>query len=347
MRTYFPKILGNEETKTRIGSAIENGKAAHAFLVDGPAGSGKSTLALEIAAARSCERRGDVGYPLPCGTCSACKRIYSGNFPDLKILEKPKDRATIGVDAVKLFREDMFLSATEAECKIYVIKNAETMTPEAQNALLKVLEEPPSTLIIILLADGCDRILTTIKSRTLYIAMARFSEDKLRSHLLSMSAEARELSRTSPERLDGIIMSADGRLGPAMKLSEKKFADENELIRKETLDFISAIGARAPFSALHSAVSLLPDKRSELILSLERIMTALRDVIISKQSESARTLFFPTRRNALEVGADIPIKRAIAVFEAVNEAHELCSKNANVQNLTVNLISKIKLATER
>ena len=173
--------------------------------------------------------------------------------------------------------------------------------------------------------------------------MSRFPEDKLREHLLAMSADAREISRTDPDRLSGIIMSADGRLGPAMKLSEKKYADENEALRKETLGFIAAIASKAAFGELHAAASLLPDKRGELLISLERILTALRDIIVAKESESARTLFFPTRDEALKAGADIPIKRALAVFEAVNEAHELCSKNANVSNITVNLIAKIKL----
>ena len=135
MRRYFPRLYGNKKTKERIGSAIDNKTLPHAFLVIGESGSGKTTLATEIAAALNCERRGDASSALPCGECNCCRRIYDGNFPDLKVLSKQKDRATIGVDAIKDFREDMFLSSTESEYKIYVIDDAECMTTEAQNAL--------------------------------------------------------------------------------------------------------------------------------------------------------------------------------------------------------------------
>ena len=164
MRIYFPRLIGNGETKERLGRAIESGTLPHAFLIGGPSGSGKSTLAIEIAAALNC-------------------------FPDVKVLAKKKDKATLGVEAVKDFREDMFLSSTESENKIYIIDDAESMTPEAQNSLLKVLEEPPKSVNIILLAKECDRILTTIKSRTQYIPMSRFDEGELAEQLLKDSAE--------------------------------------------------------------------------------------------------------------------------------------------------------------
>ena len=136
MRRYFPALLGNEKTKSRIGAAIDGGTLPHALLIGGAFGSGKTTLAIEIAAALNCEKKGDGASSLPCGECGCCKRIRELNFPDLKVLSKPKDRATLGVDAIKDFREDMFLSSTESDYKIYVIDDAETMTTEAQNALL-------------------------------------------------------------------------------------------------------------------------------------------------------------------------------------------------------------------
>ena len=96
-------LVGNEETKNRIGRAIESGTIPHAFLIGGPSGSGKSILATEIAAAMNCEMKSG-GAPLPCGRCNNCKRIYDGNYPDVKLLAKKKDKATLGVDPVKEFR---------------------------------------------------------------------------------------------------------------------------------------------------------------------------------------------------------------------------------------------------
>ncbi len=347
MRRYFPRLLGNEETKARVGAAIKRGTAAHAFLLGGPSGSGKSTLAIEMAAALNCMEKGNDSLPLPCGKCNSCKRIYEGNFPDIKILEKQKDRATIGVDAVKDFREDMFLSSTESEHKIYIVKNAECMTVESQNALLKVLEEPPRGVMIILLAEECDRILTTIKSRVQYIAMSRFTEDELVQHLLSRNDEAAILRRAEPEKFDGAIMSADGRLGRAEQLISKTHAEKNREDRLEVLKFISALGTKASFGDIYSAISALPTKRADLLVSLEKIISALRDLVIIKESSEAKTVFFVSREEAQRTGAEIGIKRLLHVYDAIIEAHLLCSRNANIGNITVSLASKIKLGVSR
>ena len=138
----FQRLLGNRETALRLSDAIASGTLPHALLLVGPRGSGKHTLATEIAAAANCERKG-VSDSLPCGVCSSCKRIYDRNFPDVSYLERASGKATIGVDELREFREDMFLSSTESEFKFYIIEEGDLLTPAAQNALLKVLEEPP------------------------------------------------------------------------------------------------------------------------------------------------------------------------------------------------------------
>ena len=344
VKAYFPRLLGNEQTKTRIGKAILSGTLPHAFLIGGPSGSGKSTLATEMAAAINCESKEDSDTALPCGRCNNCRRIYEGNYPDVKLLAKKKDKATLGVEAVKDFREDMFLSSTESEHKIYVIDDAECMTPEAQNALLKVLEEPPKSVIIILLAKECDRILTTIKSRAQYIAMTRFEEGELAHWLIQHSPEARTLKSTDRSRFDGIIMSADGRLGLAKNLLGKRLSDSNEEERSEIIKLIRSMGQKGSYADIHSALSAFPSKRAELSLSLERLMNALRDLIVIKYDASAKTVFFPTRQEAINACGDISIRRLVALYDAVNEAHELCAMNANLPNLIASLCSDIRLA---
>ena len=343
MRNYFPRLIGNEETKERLGRAIESGTLPHAFLIGGPSGSGKSTLATEIAAALNCEGR-DSSETLPCGSCGCCQRIYGGSFPDVKLLQKKKDKATLGVEAVKDFREDMFLSSTESESKIYIIDDAECMTPEAQNALLKVLEEPPRSVRIILLAKECDRILITIKSRTQYIAMSRFDDGELEKWLLSVSSEARSMKLSDPTRFTGLIMSADGRLGLAKTLLNKRLSEGNEEERGEIVRLLAALGQKASYAAVYSAISGFPTKRAELQITLERLMNALRDLIIIKYDPNAKTLFFPTAEEALRQCGEISVGRLIAFYDAVSEAHELCIRNANVQNLMAGLTSKIRLA---
>ena len=341
MREYFPNLLGNVGVKSRIGRAIEEGRAPHAFLIGGPSGSGKSVLATEIAAAINCERRLDSGASLPCGGCNSCRRIYEGNFTDVKILEKRKDKATLGVDPIKDFRADMFLSATESRYKVYIIDDAESMTTEAQNALLKVLEEPPEGVFILLLAKECDRILTTIKSRTQYIAMTRFSEVEIEGFLLERSEEARRLARENKEKFKGAIMSSDGRLGLALALVDPKASEENEQKRRETLALIDAVTRRSGFGELYSAVNTLPQKRVELTEALESVISLLRDLILVKESKECAVIFFTSREVAEEYSARLDEKRLFLLYDAFSEALEYCQKNANVSNLLMNLLARI------
>ncbi len=342
MKSYFPRVLGNDKTKERIGSSITNGTLPHAFLIGGASGSGKTTLATEIGAALNCENAGKEGYSLPCGECNCCRRIYAGNFPDIKTLSKPDDKATLGVDLIKDFREDMFLSSTESDYKIYIIDDAECMTKEAQNALLKVLEEPPSSVIIMILAKECDKILTTIKSRAQYIPMSRFGEKELEKYLLTSSSEARELKGDDPEGFSGVIMSADGRLGEAIKLSNKKYASDCASERAETLRIIKCITGKPSYKEIHEAFSYLPTKRPELLSALERIISALRDLIVTKETGDAPLLFFTSREDAKAICGTAPIKRLMTAYDEVCVCHELCTKNANVSNLVTSLSARIK-----
>ena len=342
MRPHFEKLLGNVETKERIAKAIENGVLPHALLISGPSGSGKSTYATEIGAALNCENKDDKASPLPCTECNNCRRIYNGNFPDVKILAKPGDRATLGVEAVKDFREDMFLSATESDHKVYIIDDAETMTSEAQNSLLKILEEPPAGVTIILLARECDRILTTIKSRVQYIAMTRFSDEELKKNVLNRIPQAKQLYISSPEQFAGIIIGADGRIGHAAELFDPKRASDNLENREETMKIIRSLGGRALYSDIYNAVSALPTKRTEFSEALERLILAVRDLIAVKYVKEGTLLFFTSYETAAQCAKDLTVKRLLAIYDAINEIHGLCAKNANVQNLSLTLIAKLK-----
>ena len=342
MREYFPVLYGNAKAKERLGRAIEAKTLAHALLIVGPEGSGKRTLAREISAALNCENKDGGTHTLPCGNCNTCKRIYSGNFTDIKLLEKPKDRATIGVDPIKDIREDMFLSATESDHKIYIVRDAETMTPEAQNALLKVLEEPPTSVTVLLLASEGDKILTTIKSRTQHIAMARFDEKSIEEYLLSKSEDARIMHREAPEKFKAIIMSADGRIGEAEKLMSKKLGEACEEERGSVINIVRSLGRGSGTQNLLSALSELPQKRTELLRILELLINALRDVITSKHSGEARLLFFTSHSDAMARADEIGTAAALWAYDAVCRAHEYCSKNANTQNLISYLAANIK-----
>lgn len=344
MRTYFPNLFGNDFHKNRIATAVIEGRLPHALLIDGPSGSGKMTFAIEIASALNCENKADQTRPLPCGRCNACRRIHEGEFTDVKILKRVDGKATIGVSQIKDFRSDMYLSATESGFKVYIIDEAEKMTPEAQNALLIILEEPPKNVVIMLLASGTDSILTTIKSRTQYVTTSRFTTDKLAEYLEEKSAEARSLAFRDSEAYKALLISADGRIGKAEELLNPKEREENEQKRAEILTLVNALGAKTPYTELYAAITSLPQKRTEFSAALEMLIIALGDLISAKKTTSFTPVFFTDTETAKETGRDITLARLMKIYDIVIHTYRECEKNANVTLAAAAMASSIKMA---
>lgn len=344
MRSYFPSIFGNDFHKNRIAEAILEDRLPHALLIDGPDGSGKMTFAKEIAAALNCECRKDATRSFPCGRCNSCRRVKEGSFTDVKVLSRADGKATIGVQMIKDFRADMFLSATESGYKVYIIDEAEKMTPEAQNALLIVLEEPPKNVVIMLLASGTDSILTTIKSRTQYVTTSRFDTTELAKHLSEISSEARGIEFRDPEAYKALLVSADGRIGRALELLLPKAREENEEARGEIIAVIKALGKKTPYTELYSAINTLPQKRAEFSEALELLITALGDLIAAKKSDVFKTTFFTDAESAKEMAKDIPITRLMNIYDTVMHTYLECEKNANVTLAATNMATRIKMA---
>ena len=337
MKRFFTGLYGNDAIKKRLGAAILSGRQNHALLIAGPDGSGKDTLASEISAALNCERKGDPLFPLPCRTCNTCRRISEGSYTDIKRLKKDPSKATIGVEELRVFREDMFLSATESEHKIYIIEEADKMTANAQNALLKVLEEPPSSVMIMLLCEEASKILSTIKSRAQLITMQRFSADEIASCLVSEG----KISSADKTRIAEDIMSADGRIGRALEIIESPAEVEAE--RSGVMNIISALRSGAPYSELYTAVAALPQKRAELSEALDMLSAAISDLVKIKLSKDAPLTFFANRGEALRIADGLGPKKLLSVYDAVREAADDNSKNANVAALITCLGAKIKL----
>ncbi len=341
MREYFSDVFGNAAVKLRLGRAVESGTLSHALLLVGPKGSGKSTLATEIVRALNCEKKADDGAPLPCGVCRSCRRIKDGNFTDIMRISRG-ERATIGVDEVRLLKEDAYLSATESSYKAYIIEEADTMTPNAQNALLKILEEPPKNVIIILLAGSKDRILTTVNSRAQTVTLERFKEEDIEKYLLSHSDKARLYEKASPELLRGILMSSDGRIGRALELIWDKEAKENREERELCESIISAMRPGTSYSELYTALSKLPQSRADFISALELLISAIRDITLIRMDSDVPLLFYTSRETPMSLVRDMKTKRLLVLYEILSGALEDANKNVSVSTIIADLGVKIK-----
>ena len=343
MKSYFPTLFGNDGSKSRIGALIASGRVPHAFLIDGPQGSGKLTYAKLISSALNCEARDDGNSPLPCGNCNNCRRIGENGFVDVKILERDRDKATLGVNDIKAFRNDMYMTATESDYKIYIIRDAERLTPEAQNSLLIVLEEPPKNVIIMLLASGTDKILTTIKSRAQYIPMSRFTDKELSDLVVEKSSEAAALLRSDPDRFGILMRLSDGVIGKALRLTDRRQSEETSEEYGRIMGIIEALSPKVGYSVLYGRLSELPTKRDELQSALEELMLGIRDMIIMRNCDKGQPLFFTDKARARALGREIGHKRLLAFYDIINDAHSDNTKNANVNTLIINLGARLKM----
>ena len=344
MKKIFTRLLGNDGARARLGGAILRGALPHALLIVGPAGSGKRTLAMQLAAAVNCESADKDGVPLPCGVCGRCKRIFSGSFPDLKTLKREGGKATVGVEELRDFRADMFLSATEATTKVYIIEEGELMTPAAQNALLKVLEEPPENVLILILAAEADKILTTIKSRAQLIQTELFEYEELETHVCELSDIADGMKYSDKKRLRGILLSSGGVIGAALDSLDEKRSEQIAKERALVLSFVEALPRKVPFSKLYAALSAFPTKRDELRAVLEDLRLAIRDMTVARVSQDTDPLFFLSRDEAEAAAGSIGTKRLVTVFDVISEAIGDIDRNVVIAPLLTDLAIKIKEA---
>ncbi len=333
-------LIGNDEQKERLLSAARAGTLAHAFLLCGPEGSGRHTFAREIAAALNCASRTDSTRSLPCRTCSACRRIASGQFPDIFVLRREEDKLSIGVDEVRAMREDMFLSPTEADGKVYIIEHAESLTIQAQNALLKVLEEPPRRVTVFLLTDALSPILTTVKSRTQILRMQHLSDEVMRE---AIQEHARQSGVYLTEQaIATLLRRADGILGQALASIDPKTIEKEEKQRQTVVDLLRGCTTNTSFRTIQQAVGAFGVKRRPFEEGAMCVLRAVRDLLAIKRDEDAPLLFFPDRDTAAQLSRSLSVKTLFRLYDSYNAALSRVSINANMTLVIAQLCADIK-----
>ena len=345
MKAYFPTLMGNETLKQHFGARVLGHTMAHAYLIQGDVGTGKKTFAHLLAAAVCCEQKLVDGVPLPCGTCRSCQRMLTDNTPDLTIIERGEN-ATIGIDAIRRAKEDMYLSSTENEKKIYMIYEANKMTAAAQNALLIVLEEPPRDVMIFLLCEDASALLPTVRSRVQTVRMALFDAEMLRT-FLSSNGKAQRLLKEGGAKLEELIVAAAGSPGRALQLLEKKEMGSVVARREAAWAVLVAVHNRTRFSVVYEAMSHLSTKRQELVAELGQLILAVRDLILLKRDENAPLSFFGDRTAACERCEILSLRSLFAIYDAVQTAIDQLNKNANIGVVTASLSDELRAAPSK
>ena len=322
METAFPDLTGNRALASRLSREIRSGKLSHAYILAGPAGSGKHTLAVRIAAALSCENKNKPGTPLPCKTCPSCRKILSGNSPDYIRVAKDKGRATLGVEAVRFLREDVLIAPNDTDTKIYVIEDAETMTPQAQNALLLTLEEPPRYVLFLLLATNTENLLETVRSRAPVLRMEPIPPGDIRAYL----DRAGKTFGIPETEMSDILAGADGSIGRALELlhpeRRQPLVEERGFVRR----FLGARNAEEYLKLMAD----LGTKREEVLRFLSGLGVAVRDLLALRKSDEPTLCFFYSPAEAETIPTH-SAQELSALYRFVNEAYDRLSRNANLR----------------
>ncbi len=173
----FP-LVGNHRVKEAVLSAISANRIPHAIIIEGEAGLGKHTLAAFLAKAAVCESENR-----PCGMCDNCHLADVSSHPDIITISAEKGKKSIKVDAIRELRSNAYVKPHKAKKKVFIINGADTMQEESQNALLKVLEEPPSDILFILIAESKHRLLATIISRCVVFSLSAPERDEAAKYM--------------------------------------------------------------------------------------------------------------------------------------------------------------------
>lgn len=314
--SVFSNVIGHEAIREHLHAAIVRKTVSHAYLFEGMAGVGKKTMAMEFIKALLCTEP-QVDH-MACGRCSSCITMESGNQPDVIWIGRG-EKNTIGVKTIReQLVQDISIMPYQSTHKVYVITEAHTMTPEAQNALLKTLEEPPPYALIILLAESSTAFLPTVLSRVIQLRFQPLAEDLISEALI----ERRQLPRY---HVSLIASLSQGSLGRALELAS---SEEFTAMREDLAQMMEGLHRRHESEIFRYAELFEKYKdRQESLFGLMLIW--IRDLLIYQVSKDASKMMTQDRKDVLvALSREYEMDDILRMFSAVQKTQEAVRQGA-------------------
>ncbi len=319
----FSDICGQEQIKEHLQNAMKMKKVSHAYIINGERSSGKEFIAKIFAAALQCENsQGD-----PCGECHSCKQAETGNQPDIIFVSHEKPN-TIGVDDIRdQINKDVAIKPYSSRYKIYIMNEGEKMTPQAQNALLKTLEEPPEYAIIIILTTNVNSLLPTILSRCVVLNMKPVKNDLVKEFLM------KEM-QIPDYKADVCVAFARGNIGKARLLAN---SEEFDNIKEEAVTLLKYI-KDMELTEVIAAIKKINDYKFDVNDYLDIISIWYRDVLLFKATNDVNHLIFREEIQYIRKVADRSTYEGIElIIQALEKAKNRLNANVNF-DLTMELL---------
>ena len=263
----FEGLLGNERLKENLRVSVGRGRISHFYLISGPAGSGKRTLARLLAAAILCQ-----GGEKPCLSCNACRKVMNSNHPDCITITDPEHK-NVAVKIVRDARADMYVLPNESSRKVYIFP--QELGVEGQNALLKILEEPPEYGVFILLSDNPEKLLPTVRSRCTELRLLSLPDNVLQTAL------KQEFPDADGESIAAAISRSGGWLGQAKDLLAEG------AVSPQTENFVQSFCARDTLGMTTVLVGMEKWKRDQAIPEWQVWLQLLQSALACQAGQKA------------------------------------------------------------
>jgi DNA polymerase-3 subunit delta' len=324
----FSEIIGHEQIISHMKNAIESDKVSHAYIFNGPDGSGKMMLAEAFAMALQCEA--DDGKEKPCMICRSCHQAEAHNQPDIIYVSHEKPN-TIGVADIRTqINGDIVIKPYSSRHKIYIVDEAEKMNQEAQNALLKTIEEPPGYAVIMLLTTNADSFLQTILSRCVSLNLKPISGEKIRHHLMKQY-------QIPDYQAEVCAAFSQGNMGKAIELATSSSFGE---IKDATLQLMKRLDDIELYE-MGAAVKQIAEYKLSISDYFDLMTIWFRDVLYLKATNDVNGLIFKDEVYDMKKQA---AKRSYRGIENILKALET-AKTRIAANVNFDLVIELLLLT--
>ena len=313
----FNEILGNDMIKEHFQKAIENRKVSHAYILTGEAGIGRKSFANAFSMALLCEKGGKE----PCMVCHSCKQVLSGNHPDLIYVKHEKPNS-IGVDDIReQINDTIMIRPYSSYYKIYIVDEAEKMTVQAQNALLKTIEEPPSYAVIILIITNQEAFLPTILSRCVQLKLKPLKDFTVKSYLV-------EHLNVGEKDAEICAAFARGNLGKAIYLAS---SDEFKELYYKVMAMVKNVESM-DIVDLMERIREIKELNFEISEVLDMLQLWYRDVLMFKVTKDMNLLIFKDEYKTINgMGQNVGYDGLEKILEAIETCRTRLNANVNME----------------
>ncbi|MEG0799268.1 MAG: DNA polymerase III subunit [Clostridium sp.] len=322
----FSKVIGHRTIKEYFNRAVGADKVSHSYIFEGPEGVGKKMVAMELAKILLCEEKENN---TACNKCKSCHMIEAHTHPDIIVVNKDTKVTKIDTIRDKVVKE-MGIKPYQGNYKIIIVAEADTVTIEGQNAMLKTIEETPSYGIVILVVQNIAKLLPTIKSRCIHMRFNALMQKEIMEYLgtKGITGQNKEI----------YTKFCEGSIGMANKLIEDKIFIEQ---RRKSIEYLRRLDS-ANMMQLYDVVKELCDQKEIITSILDFWLLWYRDVALLKSTGSDNLYYLDYKSDLLDTTHKLTYNKISNNIVSVKEAKREIEQNIYATFVIENLLLKLK-----